>query len=1039
MREAIEVLSRSAVPTARTMPRPSADEADAADVVAYAVLSGYVLQDVQERGLKAAEACRARLGSFRSTSSLAATTDEELARLLADAETINLLKSSGRVERAQKAAAQWVHAAFADVPGEFPGDVIQRCAQAAATVAGLRRMAQGLASPAHIEAVTRHVKAIRAARRAGRPHAPQDAFTRRDFASAAIAAALARAAALRFDGRLRRLHGTLELIAGQVREGRVHAGPSVVPDAQSIRERVEQTLNAAADERRTRAVLLAAQLAARLRPGGPPALIRRPPAPDCLAWLRAGMNDGLYSRGDDLHTLHWLGGDPFGLRVPPPPPPFLADADFAAVRPEHVASFLRRLSLSGEAPEAVDLNSAPLESAPLSVAERDETQRRWGRAEDSGAPLLDPVTRIPRVMHSIWLGEPPPLDSEFIDNVGYAARRYKDEIDYVLWTDIPRSAVIAHRRGADQALGQRARDLLEWARDHGVLLVNISEVFHQDAPMVMQAEYVVEMSKQRPHGYAAASDILRLEIIERFGGFYIDGDLRLAERGEGAKEQVAFESLPELIDRVAASELGFTMDPIPKWANAVNNDLVIAPAGHPAIRLWLEETRLNYLVPQSFIVGGLDFMAKRLRGMELHAMRYLAPYRTGRVHHKVLARLGLTGNDLPATQPPILYWSTCSWIPMFAAKPASPGDAPDVEVDEDAKRAEIANAAESDEPSDDVARPDGAGDLAGTADAEAAPIDDEAVIDLLINCVTFLDWQLRAREGNLYLSTLEPVIRRLPDPDAAWTAILIALSLVPPSGSELADRYRSVAATVTSVTYRRRADDGTSFEHVALPPEAVAMFEAHRAPSGWLGARFSTDGKPVWLLDECVRPAFLRDARDPTPGALTVAAPFAEVALDLLGRPLGVWFGPHWESHSSSDSSARREGSEIYDLTTLPEGRFGLTLAGTPDWSWVGEPALRPETMAPLLLAAGAAGRTILMSVPYGTAGAARECSTALSGLLGQPVEVIEGPLRPPGRPLDPVALPSTRVPYREWAASRAAVPRLGPEVPQNREGPSGL
>jgi len=110
-----------------------------------------------------------------------------------------------------------------------------------------------------------------------------------------------------------------------------------------------------------------------------------------------------------------------------------------------------------------------------------------------------------------------------------------------------------------------------------------------------------------------------------------------------------------------------------------------------------------------------------------------------------------------------------------------------------------------------------------------------------------------------------------------------------------------------------------------------------------------------------------------------------------------------------------QESAQAHGFTTLPEGCFGLSLAGRPDWSWTQEPALRPDTVAPLLLAAGAAGRPILMSVPYGTAEEAGEFAAALAELLGQPVEVIEGPLRPPGRPLAPVMVPSTVLPYGEW------------------------
>jgi len=1010
--EGIEVLGRPALPGPR--PRPRAFSADPAELAAHGLLLGYVLPDVQARGLKASDSCRARLGALRAAGG-GAPDDEELARLLADADTINLLKSSGGLERAQVSAARQVRAAFAALPGPFRQELVVRTARAAGTAAGLRRMASALLAPAHADAVARHQAAIRAAREAGRAPAPQNALARREVAAAAIAAAMARAGATRLEGRLHRLRDTLELIAGQLRDGRVHAGAVTVPEAEQLRARVEAKLEAAAVERRGRAGRLIAQLLIHLALGGPPALLRRPPDQECLDWLHTIMNDGLYSTGDDLHVLHWLGSDPYGMRTPPPPPPFLAAVDFDTLRPQHVAPLLRRLSLTREAPDAADLTPEALERArgPLSEVERTEEQRRWGRPEGSGAPLLEPVTRIPRVMFSIWLGEPPPLDSEFLDNVGYAARRYQGEIDYVLWTDVPRAAFAEGAVGAARARGERARGLLEWCRANGVHLVNINEVFHRDAPMVCQAAYVVEMSKQRPHGFASASDIVRLEVVERFGGFYADGDLRLSERYEQPPRDGEFETLVELIDRVAASDVGFTMDPIAKWDDAVNNDLIIAPAHHPALRLWLEDTRVNYLVPQASVAGGLKHMARRLSGMDLHALRYMAPYRTGRIHHKVLAQLGLNGTMLPQTQPPIYYWSTCSWIPIHYSprlpEPQEPPEPGESETEQDSAETER-----------DARDPAESGDEVSAAPAGGREMDEAEVVMVLKKCLTMLDWQLRAREGNLYLSGIDPVVRALPDPDAAWTAMLIALSFMPPSGHARAERYQSVGGTVTSVTYRRRADDGRNHEFVKLPPEAAALLQPHFSPTGWLGSALTGPGRPIWMMDECVQPALLRDARGPVPGPLMTAAPYAEVALDLLGRPLGVWLGPVAAPRSAdarAEAPVSTEDAADYGFTTLPEGRFGLSVAAGPDWNWLQEPAIRPDTVAPLILGAGGAGRPVLMSVPYGQSASARKFAAALSGLLERPVELIDGPLRAAARPAAPVLVPSVRVPYREWAA----------------------
>jgi hypothetical protein len=296
-------------------------------------------------------------------------------------------------------------------------------------------------------------------------------------------------------------------------------------------------------------------------------------------------------------------------------------------------------------------------------------------------------------------------------------------------------------------------------------------------------------------------------------------------------------------------------------------------------------------------------------------------------------------------------------------------------------------------------------------------MDEAEVVMVLKKCLTMLDWQLRAREGNLYLCGIDEVVRKLPDPDAAWTAMLVALSFMPPSGHARAERYQSVGGSVTSVTYRRRGDDGRTQEFVKLPPEATALLEPHFSPTGWLGSALTSGGKPIWMLDECVQPVLLRDARGPVPGTSATAAPYAEVALDLLGRPLGVWLAPVAAPRPKTDADAPAPAEDVadYGFTTLPEGYFGLSIADGPSWDWLLEPVVRPDTVAPLILGAGGAGRPVLMSVPYGQSKAARKFASALSELLEQPVELIEGQLRPAARPLPPVLVPSTRVPYSEW------------------------
>jgi len=66
-------------------------------------------------------------------------------------------------------------------------------------------------------------------------------------------------------------------------------------------------------------------------------------------------------------------------------------------------------------------------------------------------------------------------------------------------------------------------------------------------PHVGQCPVRAGNGKQRPHGFTAASDHLRVELVHRFGGCYADGDL--APPDDHAEPA----TLPDLFTRVAPS------------------------------------------------------------------------------------------------------------------------------------------------------------------------------------------------------------------------------------------------------------------------------------------------------------------------------------------------------------------------------------------------------------------------------------------------------------------------------------------------------
>ncbi|MFE7591755.1 EndoU domain-containing protein, partial [Kitasatospora sp. NPDC057512] len=82
-------------------------------------------------------------------------------------------------------------------------------------------------------------------------------------------------------------------------------------------------------------------------------------------------------------------------------------------------------------------------------------------------------------------------------------------------------------------------------------------------------------------GYASASDILRLEVLGRFGGVYTDGDNRLQA-----------DPAPE-VERIVNARQSFA---VAKVGNAgMANAVLIAPARHPGVEQHLEVLRRNYL------------------------------------------------------------------------------------------------------------------------------------------------------------------------------------------------------------------------------------------------------------------------------------------------------------------------------------------------------------------------------------------------------------------------------------------------------------
>ncbi|WP_093606444.1 hypothetical protein [Lentzea waywayandensis] len=280
-----------------------------------------------------------------------------------------------------------------------------------------------------------------------------------------------------------------------------------------------------------------------------------------------------------------IGPDVFGIRNAPEAPSFLAGHDYSALDGAASVEFLRALDMAaGVLPSGSDLaperfaNADPMLSVVFEPSP--EARESWGVEED--LPPLPEKLDFSRTMHSVWLGGPL-RDSgsmhTFRENFGDAARRNADRVQAVLWTDVPRQVFVdaaAGKQGFDGLISyDDVRSMARWAQDNSIVVVNVGEVFNSSSPMRLQEFFAVEMDKQTGPGYAAASDILRLEILRRFGGLYSDGDNRIGEVPDEAsflRSQVAFEL------------------PTGDWINSA----FAMPKGHPFLDLYLDMIQNAY-------------------------------------------------------------------------------------------------------------------------------------------------------------------------------------------------------------------------------------------------------------------------------------------------------------------------------------------------------------------------------------------------------------------------------------------------------------
>ncbi|MER5525676.1 hypothetical protein ABT075_13850 [Streptomyces sp. NPDC002677] len=328
-----------------------------------------------------------------------------------------------------------------------------------------------------------------------------------------------------------------------------------------------------------------------------------------------------------------LGPDLFDLRQVPAVPPVLRNPhgvpyDYSRLSADEKVEFLRRADMLAQTPgRHMDPLGWGVGQGQFSYSRR-LAGREWHFGPSSGRLELLASDRLemPRLVHAIWLGGPlNQADApQFWERFYGGARRFGNEATFVLWTDVPRAEIRDALAGVGQGApaGTRAgrvRDLVRWAADSGIRLVNVDEVFNANRPMRLNDGYRTELAKKTGPGWAAASDLLRVAVVKEFGGLYNDGDQvidSLADlRGIGQENR--------------RETYAIYAEHNPQSGQvSIANGVVLAPAGHPVLTMIEDMYERHYTLTQGQLYQPyLPAINARQIDMNLH--RHSVMFRTG--------------------------------------------------------------------------------------------------------------------------------------------------------------------------------------------------------------------------------------------------------------------------------------------------------------------------------------------------------------------------------------------------------------------------
>ena len=349
-----------------------------------------------------------------------------------------------------------------------------------------------------------------------------------------------------------------------------------------------------------------------------------------LGFNRLDQGVKVTSTNDNLKTFV-EGLDPFGQLKAPPSRNDVSNPKYKNLNPDQCQAFLRSISITGKT-DTGDIGARPApDEASIDLALTRPSSTKSG---------------VPRLQHAIWVGGPlkegEPKHKAFMDQL-VLNKQANPRWSVCVWTDQSREAML--NAPDDSDLGR----MRIWASTNGIKLIPIDEVFAGENGMGLQELYRTEQLKGGT-GRAAASDILRLEIINRFGGIYCDGDKPINKPMDEIAEYTHTHG-----DFITAQERG----------NFQNCGMCGKP-GNPVTISVLEHIRDNYGQPRE------DFLDLQVEQQFLRPTRMEVILRTGPtiVGDVCLALEGRALNDARNSQhlmpidfitPPPVY--TTSWDP----------------------------------------------------------------------------------------------------------------------------------------------------------------------------------------------------------------------------------------------------------------------------------------------------------------------------------------------------------------------------------------